>query len=104
MKGRIWIYSLREIKKGEELTYNYGFELDTWEDHPCRCGKSNCVGYIVDRKYWKRLGRILEKRAEKEKKIAALEQRAKELQKELDDELPVKKSTARKTVKKTPAK
>jgi hypothetical protein len=44
------------------------------------------------------------KTGEKEKKIAALEQRAMELQKELDDELPVKKRAARKTVKKTAAK
>lgn len=103
MKGRIWIYSLREIQKGEELTYNYGFDLDTWEDHPCRCGKANCVGYILDKKYWKRLGRILEKRAEKEKKIAALELRAQELQKELD-ELPAKKETTKKGVKKAAKK
>ena len=26
MRGRIWIYSLRKIKSGEELTYNYGVE------------------------------------------------------------------------------
>jgi|JI6StandDraft_1071083.scaffolds.fasta_scaffold10960_8 SET domain-containing protein len=84
IKGQIWIYSLREIKKGEELTYNYGFELDTWEDHPCRCGKPGCVGYIVDKQYWKKLRRILDKRAERQKKIAELEARASELQKELD--------------------
>jgi len=88
IKGQIWIYSLREIKKGEELTYNYGFELDTWEDHPCRCGKPGCVGYIVDKQYWKKLRRILDKRAERQKKIAELEARAKELQKELNGSAP----------------
>ncbi|MES2593835.1 MAG: SET domain-containing protein-lysine N-methyltransferase [Verrucomicrobiota bacterium] len=101
IKGEIWIYSLREIKKGEELTYNYGFELETWEDHPCRCGNSNCVGYIVDRKYWKKLGRILEKRKEKVKKIAELEARAKVLQKELKElDKPVKAKKPAKKAKK----
>ena len=97
IKGQIWIYSLREIKKGEELTYNYGFELDTWEDHPCRCGKPGCVGYIVDKQYWKKLRRILDKRAERQKKIAELEARAKELQKELNGSAP--KSAVKKSAK-----
>lgn len=100
IKGRIWIYSTQDIKKGEELTYNYGFDLDTWEDHPCRCGKSACVGYIVDKKHWKKLGRILEKRAEKEKKIAELESRAQELQKQLDAMEPKKKTKAVRNSKK----
>ena len=61
MRGRIWIYSLRKIKAGDELTYNYGFDADTWDDHPCRCGSANCVGYIVERKQWPKLLRILQK-------------------------------------------
>ena len=52
---KIWIVSLREIKKGEELGYNYGYDIENWKDHPCRCGNSNCVGYIVDEKHWKEL-------------------------------------------------
>ena len=43
IRGRIWIYSLREIKAGEELTYNYGFDVDTWDEHPCRCGSKRCT-------------------------------------------------------------
>jgi SET domain-containing protein len=61
VRGRIWIYSLRKIKAGDELTYNYGFDADTWDDHPCRCGSANCVGYIVERKQWPKLLRILQK-------------------------------------------
>ncbi|HYF33927.1 MAG TPA: SET domain-containing protein-lysine N-methyltransferase, partial [Prosthecobacter sp.] len=34
---RVWIYAKRDIAKGEELTFNYGFDMETWEDHPCRC-------------------------------------------------------------------
>jgi SET domain-containing protein len=84
-RGRIWLHAMRDIQQGEELTFNYGFGLDTWEDHPCRCGKPSCVGYILDKKYWKRLKLILKRREEKQKKIAALEERAADLQKTLDD-------------------
>lgn len=61
IRGRIWIYSLRDIKAGEELTYNYGFDADTWDDHPCRCGSKRCIGYIVEEKQWPKLLRILQK-------------------------------------------
>lgn len=72
IEGRIWICALRSIKKGEELTYNYGFEFDTWNDHPCRCGSAKCVGYIVAREHWPRLRRELARRhAASEKKAAA---------------------------------
>ncbi len=83
IRGRIWIYSTREIKKGEELTYNYGFDLDTWKDHPCRCGQPNCVGYIVDKQHWPKLRRILKTQTQRREKIAELEKKARTLKKEM---------------------
>ena len=47
VRDRVWLYALRFIKAGEELTYNYGYSLDDAEDNPCRCGAPSCVGYIV---------------------------------------------------------
>jgi hypothetical protein len=45
---KLWISSLRDIKKGEELTYDYGFSYDKdYKQFPCKCGEENCVGYIV---------------------------------------------------------
>ena len=38
IRGKIWIIALRDIKKGEEVTYNYNYDYDSHEDHPCRCG------------------------------------------------------------------
>lgn len=49
---KIFIHALRDIEAGEELTFDYGFEVDCYEDHPCRCGKAGCVGYIVSRSQW----------------------------------------------------
>ena len=45
--GKIRFYATRDIKKGEEILYNYGYALEHFLDHPCRCGFPECVGYIV---------------------------------------------------------
>tara|TARA_Y100000816_G_scaffold26421_1_gene16922 strand:- start:973 stop:1419 length:447 start_codon:yes stop_codon:yes gene_type:complete len=45
---KVWVYAIRDIKKGEELTYDYGFGYDEYyKDFPCKCGSKNCVGFIV---------------------------------------------------------
>ena len=45
---KVWVYAIRDIKKGEELTYDYGFGYDEdYKDFPCKCKSNNCVGYIV---------------------------------------------------------
>ena len=42
---KVEFYSLRRIRKGEELTCDYG---ETHHDGklPCRCGAKNCRGFI----------------------------------------------------------
>jgi uncharacterized protein len=44
---RIWIVARRDIEPGEEVTFNYGYDLVDYRDHPCRCGSTGCVGYMV---------------------------------------------------------
>ena len=45
---KLWISSIKDIKKNEELTYDYGFSFDeNYKDFPCKCGSKNCCGYIV---------------------------------------------------------
>lgn len=52
-RDRIVIETLRDIAKGEELTYDYGIKLDVphtkrlkqiWA---CRCGAANCTGTML---------------------------------------------------------
>jgi SET domain-containing protein len=48
--GRIWIAAMRAIKAGDELTYDYEYDLDDEEIphaaelYPCRCGAATCRG------------------------------------------------------------
>jgi len=44
---RIWIVARREILAGDEITFNYGYDLENYREHPCRCGSQECVGFIV---------------------------------------------------------
>ena len=45
---KIWVYAIKDIKKDEELSYDYGFSYDKdYKQFPCRCGAKNCVVYIV---------------------------------------------------------
>src|SRR5207249_10425153 len=48
----VWIVAGRDITAGEELTYNYGYELDEQDAHPCTCGAKQCCGCILAPQYW----------------------------------------------------
>jgi len=50
--GHIWVVSIRKIAAEEELTFNYGYDLEDYREHPCRCGASGCVGYIVAEEFF----------------------------------------------------
>ena len=45
---KIWIFALKNIKKDEELSYDYGFSYDKdYRDYPCKCRAKNCCGFII---------------------------------------------------------
>ena len=50
--GRVWIVARRGIRAGEEITFNYGYELEDYRQHPCRCGADGCAGYIVAEEFF----------------------------------------------------
>lgn len=45
LKDRVEFYALRNIKKGQELSCDYG-ETHHEGTLPCRCGAKNCRGFI----------------------------------------------------------
>jgi len=55
--GRIWLTALRNIAPGEEITFNYGYDLEDWRDHPCRCGAAQCVEFIVAEEFFAQVRR-----------------------------------------------
>jgi len=46
-RDRIWVISRREIVRGEELTWNYGYDLTDFMNFPCSCGAPSCLGFMV---------------------------------------------------------
>lgn len=69
IRGHVWVIALRDIKKGEEVAYNYNYDIEDYEDHKCFCGSKRCVGYIMDEDYWPRLKRKEKAKKEKLKKM-----------------------------------
>lgn len=70
--GEIWIVARRDIKKGEELVYDYGYDMEHFLDHPCKCGADNCIGFIVREDQRAKVKKLLKgkkkKRGKKNKK------------------------------------
>ena len=64
-RGHIWIIALRDIKKGEELAYNYGYSYEDYKEHPCNCGAAKCPGYILAEEHWPKLHAALERKKKK---------------------------------------
>ncbi|HTI73293.1 MAG TPA: SET domain-containing protein-lysine N-methyltransferase [Candidatus Limnocylindria bacterium] len=60
----IWLLARRRISIGEELTFDYGYDLTEWRSYPCRCGAARCLGYIVAEAYRERLKGLLDTQGE----------------------------------------
>ena len=63
INNEIWIISVKNIKKGSELNYDYGypFDKDDYADHNCKCGSTKCIGYIISQDDWKKYKRYSKK-------------------------------------------
>lgn len=48
----IWIIARRDLRAGEELSFNYGYDLQDYEEHICCCGAQGCLGYMVAEEYF----------------------------------------------------
>lgn len=57
IRGKIWIISRRDIREGEELTYDYNL-FDGEDDAPCFCGATRCRGSLYSREHMRKLLRM----------------------------------------------
>ena len=57
--GEIWMVARQDISEGEELVFDYGYDMEHFLDHPCNCGADNCIGYIVQENQRKKVKKLL---------------------------------------------
>ena len=60
-QGEIWIVARRLIRAGEEVTFNYEYDLEDYEQYPCNCQSANCVGFIVSEELFDHVRRKLDR-------------------------------------------
>jgi SET domain-containing protein len=68
-RSHIWVDTIRDLVAGEEVTFNYGYDLADYLTHPCRCGQPTCVGYIVAAEFFPQLRRKSRKRRKRTARI-----------------------------------
>ena len=45
---KVWVHAIKDIIKGEEFSYDYGFSFDEdFKNYHCKCGSKNCCGFII---------------------------------------------------------
>ncbi len=102
-KGEIWLVALKDIEKGEEITFDYNFPLFDYEKRPCKCGSDNCRGWIINRDSYNYLKRKKRQATKKGAKKALRKAPAKKVD-AAKKTAPAKKATkkvGRKSAKKT---
>jgi uncharacterized protein len=71
VKGRVWIYAMRNIAAGEELVWDYNL-YDDDDPAPCHCGTKKCRGTMYSRDWLAKMRR--RELAKKKKALAATAQ------------------------------
>ena len=64
IKGKVWIIAIRNIKPGEELTYDYNlFDGEEGDSAPCYCRAKHCRGSLYSEQ------ELRKRRREEKKKL-----------------------------------
>jgi len=69
IKGRVWIFAIRDIAAGEELLWDYNL-YDDEDPAPCHCGSPKCRGTMYSRE---RMAKLRRREARKKKKLESAE-------------------------------
>lgn len=60
--GHIWVIAIRDIARGEELTYEYNLHDSDDDDADCHCGAASCRGTMFSEDEVKRRARLARKK------------------------------------------
>lgn len=71
IRGRVWLFALRDINAGEELVWDYNL-YDDESPAPCSCGSRKCRGTMYSREWMAKMRREARK---KKKKSGSMRQR-----------------------------
>ncbi len=67
IKGRVWLFAIRDIAAGEELVWDYNL-YDDEDPAPCHCGSRKCRGTMYSREWMTKMRRR-EARKKKQKSL-----------------------------------
>jgi SET domain-containing protein len=56
VKGRVWLFAIRDIAAGEELVWDYNL-YDDEDPAPCYCGSRKCRGTMYSREWMAKVRR-----------------------------------------------
>jgi uncharacterized protein len=73
IKGRVWLFAMRDIAAGEELVWDYNL-YDDEEPAPCHCGSRKCRGTMYSREW---IATLRRREARKRKRELAAAQEGK---------------------------
>jgi uncharacterized protein len=65
IKGRVWIFAMRDIAAGEELLWDYNL-YDDEAPAPCHCRSKKCRGTMYSREWMAKLRRRAARKRERE--------------------------------------
>ena len=69
IKGRVWLFALRNIAPGEELVWDYNL-YDDEDPAPCHCGSRKCRGTMYSREWMAKLRRRAARQTKKKSEQA----------------------------------
>jgi hypothetical protein len=79
IKGRVWIFAIRDIAAGEELLWDYNL-YDDEDPAPCHCGSPKCRGTMYSREWMAKpmysrewMAKLRRREARKKKKLESAE-------------------------------
>ncbi len=77
IKGRVWLFAIRNIAAGEELVWDYNL-YDDDDPAPCYCGSAKCRGTMYSREWMAKMRRQAARKKKRQEPPTAGEHKERE--------------------------